>query len=112
MRYKTSALEEWVMHLINKDYHNISLLESQARYFQINISHSVAIVSIKINDFNNNIFDYELLQKNETIIISLLKLYFPQAYFQMYISNGLFILSIPINNKSNIKEFKFVFTFH
>ena len=90
MRYKTSALEEWVMHLINKDYHNISLLESQARYFQINISHSVAIVSIKINDFNN----------------------FPQAYFQMYISNGLFILSIPINNKSNIKEFKFVFTFH
>lgn len=76
MRYKTSALEEWVMHLINKDYHNISLLESQARYFQINISHSVAIVSIKINDFNNNIFDYELLQKKRNNNNQLIKIIF------------------------------------
>lgn len=76
MRYKTSVLEEWVMHLINKDYHNISLLESQARYFQINISHSVAIVSIKINDFNNNIFDYELLQKKRNNNNQLIKIIF------------------------------------
>lgn len=64
------------MHLINKDYHNISLLESQARYFQINISHSVAIVSIKINDFNNNIFDYELLQKKRNNNNQLIKIIF------------------------------------
>src|SRR5690625_695656 len=79
LRYKTTALDEWVQNMIKEDFNDIPLLESQAEYFSIDISKQCVITSIQIQDFNKGVYDYELLQKNETNIIRKLRLYFPQS---------------------------------
>src|SRR5690625_2344244 len=106
LRFKTTALEEWVQNLTKANYNNIPLLESQAEYFNIDISCNCVFMSIKIEDFNIGVYDYELIQKNETNIIRLLKLYFPQSFFQIYLGNGLFTVALPIKGNKDMATVK------
>lgn len=104
LRYKQTALEDWVQDIIDEDYNNIPLLESKADYFNIDITLDCSVFAIEIIDFNQSTYDYETMQKNEVRIIKLLKLYFPQSFFPTYLGKGIFIMGLPVKYKKDVNR--------
>ena len=102
LRYKQTTLEEWVNHLADTKYNNISLLESKANYLQIDLLKSCSVIAIEIKDFNKAILDYEMRYKNEIKILKTLKLYFPQSLFSTYLGQGVFVVAQPLKNNPDV----------
>lgn len=94
LRYKHTALEEWVQNLVDVNYNDIPLLESKAKYLNININIECSVFAFEILDFNQRTYDYETLHKNEVRIMQLFKLYYPQCLFPTYIGKGIFIAGL------------------
>lgn len=105
LRYKQTALEEWVQNLADSTYSDISILESKANYLNIDLSLKCTFIAIEIKDFNKTVFDYKILHQNEVKIIKAIKLYFPQALFPTYLGKGLFIIGYPMKTNKNNKQY-------
>ena len=95
LRYKQTALEEWMHNLVDEHFNNIPLLESKAHYLQIDYKKNSTLFLMEVPDFNKSTYDYETLHKNEIRIIELLKLHYPNYLFPTYLGKGLFVLMLP-----------------
>ncbi|MEI3605212.1 sugar diacid recognition domain-containing protein [Pseudogracilibacillus sp. SE30717A] len=105
LRFKRTALEEWVQNIIDTDYHNIPILESKAEYFNIDITISCCVFAIEIKDFNQAVFDFETLHQNEARIIKMLRMYFPYSFFATFLGKDRFIIGLPEKNKKDMERF-------
>ena len=95
LRYKQTALEEWMQKLVDEHFNNIPLLESKARYLNINYKKNCVLILIEVTEFNKKTYDFETLHKNEIRMIELFKLYYPNYLFPTYLGKGLFVLMLP-----------------
>ncbi len=105
LRFKRTALEEWVQNIIDSGFHNIALLESKADYFNIDTTVSCSVFALEIEDFNHAAYDYESLHQNEVRIIKMLRLYFPYSFFATYLGKGLFIIGLPVKRNKDMNRF-------
>nr|WP_304214433.1 sugar diacid recognition domain-containing protein [Fredinandcohnia onubensis] len=103
LRYKQTALDEWIQNLIDEDSNNIPLLESKAKYLKINFNKYISIFVIEVKYPNILSLDYEEIHKNEIQIIKLLNFFYPNCLFSASIGKGYFILGIPFKENENIK---------
>lgn len=95
LRYKQTALEEWMQKLVDEHFNNIPLLESKARYLNIDYKKNCVLILIEVTEFNKRTYDFETLHKNEIRMIELFKLYYPNYLFPTYLGKGLFVLMLP-----------------
>lgn len=95
LRYKQTALEEWMQKLVDEHFNNIPLLESKARYLNIDYKKNCVLILIEVTEFNKKTYDFETLHKNEIRMIELFKLYYPNYLFPTYLGKGLFVLMLP-----------------
>ncbi len=104
LRYKQTALGEWVQNLVDIQFNNIPLLESKAEYLKINVNKyiSVFVIEVKYSGIVN--LDYEEIQKNEIHIIKLLNFFYPQCLFTSSIGKDLFIFGIPFKDNEKMES--------
>lgn len=99
LKYKQSSLEEWIQNLIDENYNNISLLESKASYFNIDVKQQRVVYLIETTESKTSTNYFKEMQENKERIIRLLKLHFPQSFYPIYLGKGLFIVVFPIPNE-------------
>ncbi|WP_153720903.1 CdaR family transcriptional regulator [Sporosarcina cascadiensis] len=106
LRFKQTALEDWIHKLRDKENNDLARLENEASYLSIDLAKKCKMIAVQISNFNASVFDYEILHQNETQIFNTIKQYFPFNSFVAGLGKGMFVVCIVANREFELGYYK------
>ncbi|MBS4206526.1 sugar diacid recognition domain-containing protein [Bacillus sp. FJAT-50079] len=104
LRYRQRAVEEWVLDVINPNYHRLDELLARTTYLNLNITTSCLVMMIEVKNLmvqkTTNLVLYEDIQHLEQRFIQTVQFIYPDLHFIASIGKGNFLAAIPASSSA------------